>query len=107
MLLGNIFLTFDNANTDLDALFLTALIWRFQVRFSSRCIPTKDLFLKPTPYLSISLFSMKSLSKSSTRTFVFFLKSVYFVLEACNVFLFAVNQSAIFESSKNHIVRLC
>ena len=40
---------------------------------------------------------MKSLSESPTRTFVFFLKSLNFVLEAFNV---SLNQSAIFESSK-------
>jgi len=43
---------------------------------------------------------MKSLSESPTRTFVFFLKSIYFVLGAFNDSLFALNQSAIFESSK-------
>jgi len=43
---------------------------------------------------------MKSLSEPPTTTFAFFLKSIYFVLEAFYVSLFALNQSAIFESSK-------
>ena len=43
---------------------------------------------------------MKSLSKLTTRTFIFFLNSIYFVLKAFNVSLFALNQSAIFESSE-------
>ena len=100
------FPTFDNANTALEALFFTALRWRFQVRFSSKTNSRelKDSFLQPVPILSISLFQIKSCFESPTRTYVFFLKSIYFVLETFRVGLFAFNQSTIFESSKrNHL----
>ena len=43
---------------------------------------------------------MKSLSEYPTRTFDFFHNSKYFVFRGVNASLFALNQSAIFESSE-------
>ena len=90
MELGSGFPTFDNANTALEALFFTALRWWFQVRFSSKTNSRelKDSFLQPVPILSISLFQIKSCFESPTRTYVFFLKSIYFVLVTFRVGLF-------------------
>ena len=62
ILLEIIFFTPDKAKTALDALFLTKLRWRFQLRFVSKWIPTNliDSFLHPVPTLSISLLSYRS-----------------------------------------------
>ena len=63
-LLGKKFFTLDKAKTAMDALFLTALRWWFQLRlFSSKWTPTnlKDSFLHPVPTLSISLLSIWSI----------------------------------------------
>ena len=60
----------------------------------------KGFIFTTNTYSSISLLWMNSLSESPTRTFVLFLKRKYIVVKAFDVSLFALNQAAIFESSK-------
>ena len=86
ILQGRKFFTLDKAKTALDALFLTALRWWFQLRFSSKWTPTnlKDSFLHPVPTLSISLLLINIKSRLK-RVKWYIKKDPYNLAEPCKL----------------------